>query len=260
MSPPDTPEDIGPWIRRVRGAWRELTGGANRPDSARATLVAVSGGADSAALAVALGTLADARIVLGLILHDLRPAELVEDDRRAVEALAQSLGLRLLVEHAAAREGNAEHGARRARYAALERLAAQSGCRHIATAHHGWDQAETVLMALCRGGSADALVGIRERRASGTAGVDVIRPMLACDPRDAHRVCRALGYAPRTDATNADPARARARFRARVVPHLALEHPDLGAQLRSSASQLEDRLAGLPTQQSADIGLEFLDT
>lgn len=103
------------WIRGVRAAWRELSGGSGIADALRPTLVAVSGGADSAAVAIALGSIAEARIVLGHIVHDQRSAELVHDDRVAVAELGARLGVRVVVEHVRSGEGNAEHAARRAR-------------------------------------------------------------------------------------------------------------------------------------------------
>lgn len=246
-------------MRRVRGAWRSLTGGPNVADAMRPTLVAVSGGADSAALAVALATLDTGRVVLGLVMHDLRPAELVHDDRRRLDSLARRLGVRLITEHCRVGEGNAEHAARRARYAALETMAAEAGCSFIATGHHAHDQLETLLLAMCRGASPAAMRGILRVRESQTPGIRVIRPALAETPDSAAAVCRAYGYEPRTDATNRDPARARAWLRRRVVPMLAGRFPSLGECLDSTTAQLAGVLSGLPAEDLAEIGLEGID-
>ncbi len=230
------------------------------PDALRTTLVAVSGGADSAALAIALATLSGSRIVLGLVLHDQRPAELIHDDRVAVGTLASRLGVRVVTDHARGGEGNAEHAARSARYARLDRMARSLGCRFIATAHHAYDQTETLLLAMVRGGSPEALIGIhRSRRYSDASAVQIIRPALKLMPQGAARVCEEHGYTPRLDATNRDPARARARLRHTVAPQLAHATPNLGEMLARTVSRLERRLSELPVEQGSDVGLEGLD-
>ncbi len=247
------PPEVSRWIRAVRAAWRDLTGGPDVPDATRPTLVAVSGGADSAALAIALATLSEARVVLACVQHDLRPAELVHDDREAVRSLAATLGARLVTEHVSVGTGNVEHEARRARYRALERAATATGCRFIATAHHARDQIETVVMALCRGGAPEALVGVRSRRTLPGSGVEIIRPMLAIDPAPVRAVCEAFGYEPRVDATNADPARMRARVRRLVVPALQECFPAVGDQVTSATQRLAARLRKLPIDEALDV-------
>ena len=126
------------------------------------------------ALAIALGTLDAPRVVLATVQHDLRPAELVHDDRAAVLRLGRLLGARVVSEHALVADGNAEHEARDARYRALSRFARREGCGWLATAHHGGDQLETVLLAMGRGASPAALLGIHESRPAAEDGVTVI--------------------------------------------------------------------------------------
>jgi tRNA(Ile)-lysidine synthase len=228
---------VAAWTRRVRVAWRALAGGAGDDDSSRATLLAVSGGADSVALALALATLRQTRTVLAYIAHDLRPAELVEDDRLLVSGLARRLGVPFVCEHVSVGVGNPESQARSARYRALAALARANGCPLIATAHHAGDQIETVLMALARGAGPPALLGIRPTRTIEGIGVRLIRPMLTLHPDQARRACLAAGLRWRTDASNADPARARARLRATVTPALLSLYPHLGPNLARSMAR-----------------------
>ena len=248
------------WIRGVRAAWRELSGGSGIADALRPTLVAVSGGAASAAVAIALGSIAEARIVLGHIVHDQRPAELVHDDRLAVSELGARLGVRVVVDHVRSGEGSVEHAARRARYAALDAIAGDHGCPFVVTGHHSRDQAETVLLAMLRGGSPDALLGIRRSRLLDD-GSDrrVLRPALELHPGGAARVCSEFGYAPRVDATNRDPARARAELRRDVIPSLERVRDDLGPVLARTLSRLEARLGSSAVEECSDVGLEGFD-
>ena len=109
--------------------------------------------------------------------------------------------------------------ARAARYAFLEKTAAQTGAAVIATAHNADDNLETVLLHLARGCGLNGLTGIRPRW-----GI-VVRPMLKV-PRsavDAYVEALALPYV--EDATNADTAYARNRLRHQVLPVLRSINP-----------------------------------
>lgn len=225
------------WCRAVRRRWRALAGGPSLSDAQRSTLVAVSGGADSVALALALGTLRRTRIVLGYVAHDLRPAELVRDDISSVERLAARLGRPLVVEHVGVPAGNAEAGARAVRYGALARAADRLGCPFIATGHHAADQLETVLLALLRGGSASALAGIRPLRAVEIGAARLVRPMLERNPDEARAACVAFGAPWRCDATNADPARARSAIRGTVLALLEA-NPRAGENMERAAESI----------------------
>src|SRR5215213_2792936 len=115
-------ERLSGFARRLLREWRR----AGWPARGEAALVAVSGGADSAALLLALAELSGAGL-LGLRLtaahldHGLR-GERAREDARWVEALAGSLRLPCVVGHArvgeqaGARRDNLEQAARRARY------------------------------------------------------------------------------------------------------------------------------------------------
>ena len=184
-------------------------------------LVAVSGGADSAALASLLARGAEHGLPLSLTLghvdHGWRgPAEAAAD-RRACEALAAALGVPLLVAPPPAVVRRTEDDARRHRYGALLRLATATGCRVVATAHHLRDQAETFLLRLRRGSGPAGLAGIPTRRPLAGGPVEVVRPLLGIDPRRLRRHLDEHGLAWREDPTNAVLDRDRVRVRARLL-------------------------------------------
>src|SRR5262249_49811343 len=147
-------------------------------------VAAVSGGADSVALARAL---LEARpgpafpVVLAHLNHQLRGP-----DSDADECFVAGLGLpgvevvvgRLEVARLAAQRGeNLEAVARQERYRWLAGVARERGLRWVATGHTASDQAETVLHRLLRGSGLQGLRGIAARRDLGE-GVEVLRPLL----------------------------------------------------------------------------------
>lgn len=210
--------------RTIARAWRTLTGGGRGRDASRRTLVACSGGADSAALVLALAAHAQdqSAVVVGHVVHDMRPRKQVLAERDRVRVLAESLGLGFVEVPVRVRgvKGNAERAARDRRYAALAQLASEAGCGWIATGHQGDDLLETVLMRLVRGTGVRGLVGVHESRPLEGSAVTLIRPMLGTTRADAERICELAGWTPNVDPTNADTTRLRARLRHDVLPVL----------------------------------------
>lgn len=218
-------------LEAIRRDWRRLAGG--RDDTERATLVALSGGADSSALLIALAGIGRARIVAGHVCHPMRPAADVLADRAAAADLCARLGVPCLFDETGPLAGNAENAAREARYARLVTLAGAAGVSLVATGHHADDQAETVLMRLIRGTGPGGLAGIRASRRLGEHRI--IRPMLRVTRGDAEAICRESGWAWAEDRTNREGTRLRARLRHEVMPALRAIAPDLGVRLSENA-------------------------
>lgn len=217
-------------------------------------LVACSGGADSVALAAALGDRtggglrASLRVAVGHVDHGLREGSAAEAGQ--VSALAARLGLPFFCERlpdlgaAIAREG-LEAAARHARYAALARLAVASGSSAVATAHTRSDQAETVLLRLFRGAGPGALSGVRASRPlpapEGSAGpLRLVRPLLTVSRADTEACCRARELPFLRDPHNGDPRRARARVRAELPRLAELLNPRLEEALAGAAALAAD--------------------
>ncbi len=254
--------------RAVVAAWRRLTASegwttARTPDADRRTLVACSGGADSAALAICLASAsAGARrsVVLGHVVHDLRPASLALADRDRARGLALRLGVEFVEREVrvVGMAGNAEANARRARYAALAEMAREAGCPFVATAHHADDQLETLLMRVVRGSGLRGLACIHASRRLA-AGVRLVRPMLVASREDSLRICVLAGYEPAVDATNADTTRLRAALRAGVLPQLrqlnrgvAAHAVEIATAAREAQALIRRRALGLVHLERAD--------
>ncbi len=178
-----------------------------------AIAVAVSGGADSLALAWLASCWAisrDASVTAVVADHGLR-AELAEEARQTVETLAgfgvPATTIRLSIEPGPELSARA----RDARTAAIEAECARRGIVHVLLGHHAADQAETVAMRLLRGSGPAGLAAmpaIREGRS-----VRWLRPLLTISPGRLRATLRIAGLGWVRDPSNADPASLRARLR-----------------------------------------------
>ncbi|MFM7138596.1 MAG: tRNA lysidine(34) synthetase TilS [Planctomycetota bacterium] len=192
-------------------------------DWAFPSLVAVSGGADSVALSLAVARLTPAAAVSRLVIahadHGLRAESAA--DAEFVRQLAERLGTRFVgrrldVAAAVGREG-LEGRARRLRYEFLAEAAHEAGARHVLVAHTADDQAETILHRLLRGTGVAGLAGMRRSRRLAD-GVALLRPLLHVPRASVRAFLAAAGQDWREDATNADLGRARNFLRHAILP------------------------------------------
>jgi len=205
-----------------------------------AVLVACSGGADSLALAAATAFVAPrAGLRAGAVVvdHGLQPGSDVVAARAAAQCRDLGLDPVLVVAASVGTAGGPEAAARDARYAVLERAAADVGADAVLLGHTLDDQAETVLIGLARGSGARSLAGMPAVR-----GV-FRRPLLGLRRAQTEAVCAALGLEPWHDPTNAgaadDPLRS--RVRSDVLPVLArVLGPGVPEALARTAEQLAE--------------------
>ena len=174
----------------------ELLGRCSFPDGH--LHLGVSGGADSAAMAV-LARSAGRSFTIWHVDHGVRPSS--ADDAAFVRDLATAWGVpfeyrRLDLDPSA----NFEATARRLRYEALP--------DDVCVAHTANDRAETVLLNLFRGAG---LTGTAARMGR------VYRPILSLSRADTVAVCAEAGVVPRHDPTNDDMAMTR-----NAVRHVSL--------------------------------------
>lgn len=184
--------------------------------------VAVSGGADSVALALLLRSLQSelgATFFIVHFNHKLRGPD-SDADEQFVRELAERLGWDFVAgsEDVAARAKefgwNLEDAGRRLRYGFFAQAAAEQRANRIAVAHTADDQAETLIAQILRGTGPTGLAGIY-----AVAG-RVIRPMLEIRRQELRGFLNELGENWREDASNEDETRLRARVRRRLVPVL----------------------------------------
>jgi tRNA(Ile)-lysidine synthase len=218
-------------LERVRATGLLAPGGA--------VVVLLSGGRDSVCLLDVAVRLAGADAVYALhVDYGLRDAS--ADDARHCRALCAQLGVTLQVHTARRPEdaGNLQAWARDVRLAAGATLAASRGGR-LATGHTASDQAETVLYRLAASPGRRALLGMAERDGL------LVRPLLRVTRAETAAHCRERGLTWREDASNSDPAYARNRARAGLVPALRELHPAAEANVVRTAELLRDEAAVL---------------
>ncbi|RZU72111.1 tRNA(Ile)-lysidine synthase [Micromonospora kangleipakensis] len=211
---------LAPPVAAVRVAVRRMLAGLTGDGP---VLVACSGGADSLALAAATAFVAPRlgrRAGLVTVDHGLQPGS--AERAAAVARWAAGIGfdpVDAVPVTVAGRPGGPEAAAREARYQALVATARRHDAAALLLGHTRDDQAETVLLALARGGGPRGLAGMPARRELD--GVPLLRPLLDVGRDDTRKACAALGLTPWEDPHNADPAYARSRVRADVLPALA---------------------------------------
>lgn len=158
-------------------------------------MLAVSGGPDSLAMLLLAREVAADRIVAATVDHKLRPE--AADEAAFVGELCGKIAVRHITLVAPRRIiGNVQSAARIVRYALLEKAASEHECAFIATAHHGEDQLETILMRLARGSGLDGLAAIRPHNGR------VIRPLLGFSKSELEEICAVAEIEPVRDPSN----------------------------------------------------------
>lgn len=251
------------------------------------TLVALSGGADSVALLLALceasrsaaranaasddahatasddarindARAAEPRVVAAHVNHMLRGAE-SDRDEAFCRALCERLGVPLIV---ARRDVNAERergesvedAARRIRYAELLAAAKRFGAPLVATAHTANDNAETVLLNLARGAGGAGLAGIPPTRPLGD-GVAVVRPLLAATRAEVEQFLAERGQDYVTDSTNLTSDYTRNLIRHEVLPPLLRANARAVEHLCAAAAQAREDEAYLTAEAESLLRL-----
>ncbi|BDV29538.1 tRNA lysidine(34) synthetase TilS [Microbacterium terricola] len=227
---------LDPAVAEVRLAVRRVLAPLADGD---AVVVALSGGADSLALAAAVAFEARGRRVVAVTVdHGLQEGsgEVAARAARCAEALGlEARIVSVAVEHA----GGPEAAARAARYRALTDAAGELGARAVLLAHTLDDQAETVLLGLARGSGAASLQGMA--RESELRGIALLRPLLDVRRATTRAACAAEGLDPWDDPHNADPRFARVRVRDTVMPVLETElGPGIAEALARTAASLRE--------------------
>ncbi|WP_026422864.1 tRNA lysidine(34) synthetase TilS [Actinokineospora inagensis] len=226
-----------PAVADVRRAVRDLL---TQVDPRDRVTVAVSGGADSLALAAAahhVGHKAGLRVDGLIVDHGLQTGSADTSARVAAQLTALGLDDVQVLPVVVNGKGGVEAAARRARYAALSTAAEGDW---VLLGHTRDDQAETVLLGLGRGSGPRSIAGMRATDRPWA------RPLLAVPRATTLAACAALGLTPWQDPHNTDPRFTRVRLRHEVLPLLdEVLQGGVPAALARTADQLREDLTAL---------------
>ena len=247
--------------------------------------VAVSGGADSTALLLALheqAATSGIAVLAAHLHHGIRGVE-ADADREFLRTLCRTKDLQLLEAEVdipaeqAATGGGTEELARNARLRFFASILAGKQADLVATAHTANDQAETVLLKLLRGAWTEGLGGIapileldaagrpvpqqglmpaRSASLTPTGGAAaassltgcVVRPLLHTSRAEIVAFLQAHNQPWREDSTNASEAHTRNRIRAEVMPLLRGFNPSIDAALAQTAELAREEEARWSTE------------
>ena len=266
------------FVRNLLTEWRKL----ELPFGGETFVVAVSGGADSVSLAVALDDLRqrkklNLRFVIAHFNHDLRGEE-SEMDAVFVKELAQKLNFEsALRKGKISKQGNLEQNARLARYEFLTEIARQSNAYGILTAHTINDQAETFLLNLIRGSGIAGLSAMKpvitnyELQITNSkqkskiqnlkSEIALVRPLLNWATRkDTENFCLENRIGFRIDAMNEDLNYKRVKVRKILLPMLKELNPKIVETLARTANllQTENENLGKTEDRNPKTGDRFL--
>lgn len=234
-------------------------------------LVAVSGGADSIALAAAAAFVAEReglRHCAVIVDHQLQPGS--ADVAHAVSQRLIPLGFDPVLVRAVSvgDHGGPEAAAREARYTALHEVADEVEAAVILLGHTLDDQAESILLGLARGSGARSLSGMAQINGR------LRRPLLAVTRATTRRACEAQSLEVWDDPHNRDLVYRRVRVREQVIPVLE-EHlgPGISDALARTADLLRQDDAALErwaedvslkarvdTDEGVELDIDVLDT
>jgi len=187
-------------------------------------LVALSGGADSVSLLLALCETKNYAVCAAHVNHGLRKNEADRDEQFCAE-LCEKLSVPFFCAHidvpaiAKARGVSFETAARDERYAFLSVTANRLGAV-IATAHTANDNLETVLFNMGRGCGTAGLCGIPQKRG------EIVRPLLTLTREEIEEYLKEKNQPYCVDSTNLSDDCTRNMIRHNVVPELLKIFPD----------------------------------
>lgn len=217
----------------------------------RRVAVAVSGGADSMALALLLAGWG--RPTALVVDHGLRPESGSEAALTAARLAGLGIAARVLPLPGLAHGPAVAERARTARYIALLAACRDAGLADLLLAHHAQDQAETLLLRRSAGSGPAGLAGMAAVVPGEAARL--LRPLLPVMPARLRATLRRAGIGWVEDPTNTDLATPRARFRAAFAQSGAGPVPDLCRAARRHGLQRREREARIAGELARQVSL-----
>jgi len=201
-------------------------------------IVALSGGADSITLALALQQL-NFDIEAAHCNFHLREKE-SDRDEDFCKTFCKEHGLKLHIAHfdttafAKLHKISIEMAARRLRYSYFEQLRKDTNADSICVAHHKDDTVETVLMNLIRGTGIHGLTGIAAQNGH------IVRPLLCVFRNEIEETLRQAHQPYVTDSTNLEDDVVRNKIRLNLIPLMRTINPAVSESIATTAERMAD--------------------
>jgi len=203
-------------------------------------VVAVSGGADSMCLLnifIELRKKIDINIICAHVNHNLRKES--EQEKVLVEKFCKNNSVifeYMKIENYS--NDNFHSVARNIRYTFFESLINKYGAKYLATAHHGDDLIETVMMRIVRGSTSKGYGGFS--KITEKENYKLIRPIIYITKEEAEEYCNKNSIEFATDQSNFKDIYTRNRYRKYLLPFLKSENSIVHRKfLKFSESVLE---------------------
>ncbi|MFN4007637.1 MAG: tRNA lysidine(34) synthetase TilS [Chitinophagaceae bacterium] len=207
-------------------------------------IIAVSGGADSMALAHLMHRLFPERVVLAHVNYQLRQQE-SNNDAAAVQAWAKAQQIPLFYHQANTKQWAKQHGmgiqeaARAIRYEWFAQLLTQFEHAWICTAHHANDMVETVMLHWLRGTGIKGLVGIPEKDTDRR----IVRPLLPFSRAAIEHYVTSQNIPHVHDSSNDSTVYTRNYIRLQLLPAIAERFPQVQATIFDNTQRMQGAYA-----------------
>ena len=235
---------------KVKAKLDEIFGDIASHNPAPRVGLAVSGGADSVSLLLALSEIFNSIFVI-TINHNIRPKEESQGDADFVIELCVELkrpGHEITCEivelergevekEAQRRGGGTEEAARYLRYQAFKKFAAAHNLDLLCLAHNQNDQLETLLMRFLQGSPTEAAAGIKESRLLESGKCLLARPLIEITRAEIENYVTGRGFTWRTDKTNLETDYFRNKIRLKLLPFLDESFPGWQKAVLSGAER-----------------------
>jgi len=238
-------------VKNFYSRFRAFTVAYGLLDDCEQVIIGLSGGVDSMVLLQLLQTYVGRKPINLLavhINHGLRGQQ-SEKDQQFVSEYCREKAIDLVIRRVPVRDYartnhiSLEMAGRELRYQVFQEIARQYSQAVIATAHTLDDQAETVLLRICKGTSLAGLAGIPIRREN------IIRPLLFARKAELYEYARVKKIPYREDRTNFQSAYQRNFLRNDIIPLLQKKiNPKIVETLGALANQTVENNAVISGQ------------
>lgn len=207
-------------------------------------VLGVSGGPDSICMLNILNKISQNELIhfeifVAHINHGLRENAIIDEEY--VKEFCDKIKIPFFVEHAKIKEiaenekRGLEETGRKIRYDFFDKVMEQTGSNKIAIAHNCNDNAETIIMNLCRGTGLSGLVGIKKENGK------YIRPLIEIERCEIEEYLEEQNIVARHDESNDENIYTRNKIRNIVIPFLKKEfNPSIVSSLQRLSDIVEE--------------------